>query len=41
MSGLSLFFVLAGTVVIITTAILFRLWKTLNKDDDDDDFLGI
>ena len=41
MNGLNLFFVLAGFLAVVTTAVLYRLWKTLNKDDDDDEILGI
>lgn len=41
MSGLNLFCVSAGFLVVIATAVLYKLWKTLNKDDDDDEILGI
>lgn len=35
------FWLAVSLLVIMTTAILCRLWKILNKDDEDDEILGI
>lgn len=41
MSGLNLFWVSVSFLIVVTAAVLYRLWKALNKDDDDDEILGI
>jgi hypothetical protein len=41
MSSLNLFWVSVSFIVVITAAVLYKLWKVLNKDDDDDEILGI
>lgn len=41
MNNLNLFLVLLSFLVVVSAIVLYRLWKTLNKDDDDDEILGI